>query len=99
LVVIPFPFPKVQVYVAAGLAPVELFTKLTASGEHPDKVLGVKSATNCDITGEVPASKKKIANRKRIFLPEIRLKAIGRVLGYWVYHRLLLNDNQGHILQ
>jgi len=66
---------------------VELFTKLTASGEQPDKVLGVKSATSWAITGELPASKKKIANRKQVLLPELRIKAIGRVLGYWGYDK------------
>jgi hypothetical protein len=83
----PFPLPKVQVYRAAGLVPVELFTKLTASGEQPDVALGVKSATNWAMTGEIPVSKKMIADRNPDFLPDILLKAIGRVLGYWVYHR------------
>jgi hypothetical protein len=50
---------------------VELFTKLTASGEQPAKVLGVKSATSWAITGEIPASKKKIADRSPVFLPDI----------------------------
>ncbi len=35
LAVIPFPFPKFQVYVAEELVPGEVLTNVTASGEQP----------------------------------------------------------------
>jgi hypothetical protein len=63
LVVIPFPLPKIQVYIAVLLVPMDVFVKFTVKGEQPEFTLGVKSATSWPITGVVPASNKIIANR------------------------------------
>ena len=78
-VVMPFPFPNVQVYVDAALVPVEVLVKLTARGEHPEDTLGVKSATNCARTVETDANNKIIASRQHDFFPRI---FVGGIYGF-----------------
>jgi hypothetical protein len=70
-VVIPFPFPNVQVYVEAALVPVEVFVKVTARGEHPEFTLGVKSATSCACAVDTDANNKIIASRQHDLFPRI----------------------------
>jgi len=59
--------------------PVEVFTKLTVSGEQPDVTLGVKLATSCAFTEKELASKKNNANTQFAFPPEYR---VGNIYGF-----------------